>query len=210
MNRIVLIEAAVSIALSLFSAGCSERAKADPKTEAPPAATVEPEADASLVKVDHADQFPVATATLRSAAPELNVTGTVAPDVSRAIPVISLASGRIIEIHARLGDTVTKGQLMLKVQSPDISQAFSDYRQAVADETLTKAQLARATVLYDKGAIAQKDLEVAQDAEAKSVVAVETAVDHLKVLGADPNHPTAIPQPGHRPAYTAAQTMRTG
>jgi cobalt-zinc-cadmium efflux system membrane fusion protein len=192
MNRIVLIEGAVCVALGLFSAGCGEKAKADPRAEAPPAAKVEAEADASLVKVDHADQFPVATATGHSAAPELNVTGTVAPDVSRAIPVISLASGRIIEIHARLGDTVTKGQLMLKVQSPDISQAFSDYRQAVADETLTKAQLARSTVLYDKGAIAQKDLEVAQDAEAKAVVAVETAVDHLKVLGADPNHPTAI------------------
>src|SRR5262249_43186726 len=177
---------------SLLLTGCNEKVKADPKLEAPPPAKVEQELDASLVKVEHPEQFPLVTAIKRLAAPELNVTGTVNPDVARAVPVISLASGRVIEVHARLGDTVTKGQLMLKVQSPDISQAFSDYRQAKADETLTKAQLERAKVLFERGAIAQKDLEGAQDAEAKAVVAVETAIDHLKVLGADPNNPTQI------------------
>ncbi len=96
-----------------------------------------------MFRVDHPEQFPIATAGQHDAAPELKTTGTVSPDVSRNIPVISLASGRIVEINARLGDTVTKGQLLLKVQSQDIAQAFSDYRQAVADETLAKAQLER-------------------------------------------------------------------
>ena len=166
--------------------------KADPKLEAPPPAKVETELDASLVKVDHPEQFPLATAGKHVAAPELNVTGTVAADVSRAVPVISLASGRIVEIHARLGDTVTKGQLMMKVQSPDISQAFSDYRQAVADAALAKSQLERSKLLYDKGAVAQKDLEIAQDAATKAQVTVETTTDRLRVLGADPKNPTQI------------------
>jgi cobalt-zinc-cadmium efflux system membrane fusion protein len=192
MNRMFLLEGAACLAFSLLSAGCGEKVKADAAAEAPPPAKVERELDASLIKVDHPEQFPVVKATARSAAPELNVTGTVSADVSRAIPVISLASGRILEVHARLGDTVTKGQLMLKVQSPDIAQAFSDYRQAQADEVLTKAQLARSKVLFEKGAIAQKDLEVAQDADAKAAVAVETALDRLKVLGADPKHPSPI------------------
>jgi cobalt-zinc-cadmium efflux system membrane fusion protein len=91
-----------------------------------------------------------------------------------------------------LGDSVTKGQLLMKVQSADIAQAYSDYQQAVADEALSKAQYERSKILYDKGAIAQKDLEVAKDAEDKAVVTVQTALDHLKVLGADPEHPTAI------------------
>ena len=106
--------------------------------------------------------------------------------------MISLASGRIVEIDARLGDTVTKGQLLLKVQSQDIAQAFSDYRQAVADEALAKAQLERAKVLLEKGAIAKKDEEVAEDADIKARVTVETAVEHLKVLGADMDHPSSI------------------
>jgi cobalt-zinc-cadmium efflux system membrane fusion protein len=174
--------------------GCgTTRAKVpDSAATAPPPADVIHESNAGVSRVDHPEQFPLATAGKYDAAPLLNVTGVVSADVSRNVPVISLASGRVIEIHARLGDTVTQGQLLLKVQSPDISQAFSDYRQAQADEVLAKSQFERAKVLYEKGAIAQKDLEVAQDTEAKAVVTVETTANRLKILGVDPNNPSPI------------------
>jgi cobalt-zinc-cadmium efflux system membrane fusion protein len=117
------------------------------------------------------------------AAPELRVTGTVNPDISRTVPVISLASGRIVEIKARLGDTVKKGQLLLRVQSADISGAYSDYRKAVADEKLASIQLERSKLLYDRGAIALNDLQIAQDTEDKAKVDVETTAEKLRVLG---------------------------
>ena len=183
---------AVSIFL-LILAGCGAKGgQPDPKGEAPPPAQVEQEPDANHVKVDHPDQFPLATAVAHTAAPEMNVTGTVSADVSRNVPVISLASGRVVEIHAKLGDEVTKGQLLMRVQSADISGAFSDYRKAQADEVLARAQLDRAKLLVEKGAIAQKDLEVAQDTEDKAAVDVETARERLRVLGADMNNPAAI------------------
>jgi len=192
MKRLnVVIVAAASVAMSLMLAGCGEKVEANPKLGAPPAADVIHESDGSVFQVDRPEQFPLATASQFSAAPELKTTGTVSADVSRNIPVISLASGRIVEIDARLGDAVTKGQLLLKVQSQDIAQAFSDYRQAVADETLAKAQLARSQELLDKGAIAKKDEEVAEDAEVKAKVTVETTIEHLKVLGADTDHPSS-------------------
>jgi cobalt-zinc-cadmium efflux system membrane fusion protein len=180
------------LACGALLAGCNAKGQTDPKAEAPPPAQVEQEADASLVKVDHPEQFPLAEAVQREITPELNVTGTVAADVSRNVPVISIASGRILEIHARLGDEVKKGQLLMKVQSADIAAAFADYRHALADETLARAQFDRARLLLDQGAIARKDLEIAQDAEEKARVDVETAVEHLKVLGADVNNPTPV------------------
>lgn len=192
MNRIVLVEALVSIAAMALLTNCGAKVKADAAAEAPPTAVVEQVTDVNLVKVDHPEQFPTVMAGSFSAAPELNVTGTVSPDISRQVPVISLASGRIIQVYTRLGDSVTKGQLLMKVQSADIAQAYSDYRQAVADEVLSKAQYERSKLLYDKGAIAQKDLEVAKDTEDKAVVTVETTLEHLKVLGSDPDHPTAL------------------
>jgi cobalt-zinc-cadmium efflux system membrane fusion protein len=178
--------------LALVLAGCNAQGKLDTKAEAPPPAEVEHIHNAGLFRVDHPDQYPLATAGRREAAPELNVTGLVSADVSRTIPVISLASGRVIEVHARLGDSVTKGQLLMKVQSADISGAYSDYEQALADETLARAQLDRSKLLYDKGAIAQKDLEVAEDTETKAQVTVKTTLEHLKVLGSDPDHPSPI------------------
>jgi cobalt-zinc-cadmium efflux system membrane fusion protein len=181
-------------AMALLLAGCGAQGAGvpDPSAGAPPPVKVEHGQDVNIVKVEHPEQFPLATATEIDAAPKLDVTGVVNADVSRNVPVISIASGRVIEIDARLGDTVTKGQLLMKVQSADISQAFSDYRQANADAVLAAAQRSRAQVLYDKGAIAQKDLEIAQDSDAKAKVAVETAAEHLKVLGADSNNPTPI------------------
>jgi cobalt-zinc-cadmium efflux system membrane fusion protein len=171
--------------------GCKGR-QVDAAAEAPPPAQVEREQDGGAFKVDHPEQFALVTAGKHEAAPELNVTGTVSPDVSRSIPVISIASGRVVDIRARLGDTLTKGQILMRIQSADIVQAFSDYRQAVADDTLARAQLDRSKLLHDKGAIAQKDLEVAVDAEAKAKVTLETTIDHLRVLGADINHPADI------------------
>src|SRR5579862_9202229 len=187
--------AALCLSAAVALSGCGlvkAEPKPDPKDEAPPAAQVVPAGNSSVVTVDKPELYAVVTAGKYDAATELPATGTIAPDVSRNVPVISIASGRVIEIHARLGDTVTKGQLLLRVQSADISGAFSDYRQAVADETLARAQLARAKTLLDAGAMAQKDYEVAVDAEQKAKVTVEASEEHLRVLGADKDHPTAI------------------
>ena len=116
----------------------------------------------------------------------------VNPDVSRQVPVPSLATGRIIEIDARLGDQVKKGRLLFKVRSADIANAFSNYRQAVKNEELTRIQLDRAKLLFDHGAIPKSALEVAQNAEDDNLVVLETAKEQLGLLGADPEHPTGI------------------
>jgi membrane fusion protein, heavy metal efflux system len=185
--------AAAVFVISCLSMGCSE-AKSDPKAEAPPNPNpvVEHTGDTSSWKVDDPSRFPIVTATEYDAAPELNVTGTVAPDISRNVPVISLAAGRVVSINAKLGDFVNKGQVLLRVQSADIANALSDYRQAVADETLARAQLDRAKLLYDNGAMAQKDLEVAISAEDKAKVSLLTTEEKLRVLGADRNNQSTI------------------
>lgn len=191
MRRSSVETMALSLALGGLLTGCGE-SKGDPKAEAPPATTVEHEQDVNVVHVDHPEQFPLATAAEYASASKLVVTGTVSPDISRTVPVISIATGRVVEIHARLGDTVKKGQLLLRVQSADISSAFSDYRKAVADEQLARTQLDRSKLLFDKGAVSLNDLQVAQDAEDKAKVDVENTTERLHVLGGDTNHPSAI------------------
>jgi cobalt-zinc-cadmium efflux system membrane fusion protein len=168
--------------------------KTDSTSGAPPPAQVEHEQDSGVFKVDHPEQFPLATAGEHKAPPELTVTGVVNYDVSRSVPAVSLASGRAIEVKARLGDTVEKGQLLLRVRSADISGAFSDYRNAVCSEELAKKQLERAKILYEKGAIAQKDLEVAEEAEETALVALDGTIQKLRVLGVTDlkNHPNGI------------------
>jgi membrane fusion protein, heavy metal efflux system len=186
-----LLEAASFICCGLLPISCGPR-KADPKAEAPPPPVVEHEADLSVVKVDHPERFPLATAAEHKSVTTLTVTGVVNPDISRNVPVISLSSGRVVEIRARLGDTVKKGQLLMRVQSSDISGAFSDYQKAVNDERLAQTQLERAKILYDKGAIAQKDLQVAEAAEQDTKADLNAKADRLRVLGVDKDHPGGI------------------
>jgi membrane fusion protein, heavy metal efflux system len=171
--------------------GCSNRANEN--AGAPPPLKVERVEDRNLFQVERPERFALAAATAHVASPQLDVTGTVNPDISRTVPVISLAAGRVVEIKARLGDTVTKGQVLLRVQSADISGASSDYRKAQADEQVARTQLERSELLYGKGAIALKDLQAAQNAEAKAKVDVETAAEKLRLLG-NPNldRPTGI------------------
>jgi cobalt-zinc-cadmium efflux system membrane fusion protein len=181
----------ISISALLNVGGCS-KAQADAAAEAPPAATVIPGYDVNAVAVDHPEQFPLAAATTHATSHELVVTGAVNPDIARTVPVISLASGRVVEIHARLGDIVKKGQVLLRVRSDDISGAFSDYRKAVVDEILARTQMERARDLYAHGAMSLNDFQVAEDTENKAKVDVETTSEHLRLLGGTLDHPTGI------------------
>jgi cobalt-zinc-cadmium efflux system membrane fusion protein len=169
--------------------GCSRGSAQDPAAGVPPPAKVTNDVDVTIFKIDHPEQFPLAAATARPAVSELIVTGAVTADVARNVPVISLASGRVVSINARLGDTVTKGQLMFTVRSDDISGGFSDYRKAVEDEILANKQLVRTRDLYTHGAMALQDVENAEDTENKARIDVETFAEHLRLLGNDPDHP---------------------
>jgi len=191
MKRAGFKTTALFITFAALLGGCGE-SKGDPKAEAPPATKVEHEEDVNVVQVEHPEQFPLATAAEHAATTQLSTTGTVAPDISRTVPVISIATGRVVEIHARLGDTVKKGQLLLRVQSADMSGAFSDYRKAVADEKLSRIQFERAKLLYDKGAISLNDFQTAEDVENKAQVDVENTAERLRVLGGNIDHPAAV------------------
>jgi cobalt-zinc-cadmium efflux system membrane fusion protein len=195
MNRLLVFEAILCLGLAVLVTGCDRKVAAQQSVAdgtGPAPTIVQPDLDSNNFKVDHPEQFTLAAAGERVAAPELNVTGVVNPDVSRQVPVPSLATGRIVEIDARLGDEVKKGQLLFKVRSSDVAGAFSNYRQAVKNEELTKIQLDRANVLFEHGAIPKSGQEVAQNAEDDNLVVLETAKEQLGLLGVDPSHPTGI------------------
>jgi len=177
-----------SLALLSLCAGC-DKASSAPKNDPP--ATAETH-DPNIVTVDHPEQFSVVEVENREVADELHMNGVVAPDVNRTVPVLSLGGGRAVEVFVRIGDDVKKGQVLLRISSPDLGSAFSDYQKFQADEVLARKQLDRSKMLYDKGAIAAKDLEAAQDADDKAKVDLKTAADHVRILGGDPASPSPI------------------
>lgn len=182
----------LSMVASLCSLpGCKEK-HADAAAEAPPAAKVVPDVNVASWAVDNPSKYPVVTAQEYDAPSQLQVTGSVNPDIAREIPVVSLASGRVVDIKARLDDNVKKGQLLLKIQSPDSTAAFDTYLKAVNDERMNNKEYVRSQELYGHGAISLTQLEQAEDAEKDSQADLKAAEETLETLGVDKQHPSPV------------------
>ncbi len=181
----VAAAALLSLALLAVSLACSNDTKAAPTKQ-------EITLDPNLLTVDHPELFQTVKVESRDLPTELKANGTIQPDVSKTIHVTSLGSGRVVELKVRLGDYVNKGQELLVISSPDLAAAMGDYQKASADAALAAKALERAQLLYSKGAFAQKDLEVAENADAKAKSDQKTAESRLRLLGGDPAHPSTL------------------
>jgi cobalt-zinc-cadmium efflux system membrane fusion protein len=174
-------------ALVIATASCSPETKAAP-TKA------EISVDPNVFETDHPELFPTVRVEVRELPTILTANATVTPDVNRTIHVTSLGGGRVVELKVRLGDYVKKGQTLLMISSPDLAGAFADYQKAVADERVTQKALERSQLLFNRGALAEKDLQTAENADEKAQVDVKTAEQRVRVLGGDPAHPGPVLQ----------------
>jgi membrane fusion protein, heavy metal efflux system len=185
-----ICRAAGYLAVCLLLTACEK--KFNPADGVVPAAPVDESTNTSIVTVEKPEQFSVVDANKMQTPALLNVTGSVNPDIAREVPAISLASGRIVAIRARLDDNVRKGQLLLQVQSTDATNAFDAYLKAVNDEQLANKAYIRAKDLYEHGAIPQAQLEQAEDTEKDAKADLVAAEEQLQTLGVDKNHPSPI------------------
>jgi membrane fusion protein, heavy metal efflux system len=173
--------------LLIATSSCTRETKAAPtKAEV----TIDP----NLFESDHPELFPTSRVEVRELPTVLTANATVTPDVNRTIHVTSLGGGRVVDLRVKLGDYVKKDQTLLTISSPDLAAAFADYQKAVADEKITRKSLDRTQLLFDRGAMAEKDLQAAQNAEEKAQVDVKTAEQRVRVLGGDPAQPGPLLQ----------------
>ena len=190
MTKTFVFTTACLLPAILAPSGC--RKSFNPASGAASPAQVVETGNAGLVTVNHPGQYPTVAAGRIDEPETLDVTGSVFPDISREIPVISMANGRVVDIRARLDDNVKKGQLLFSVQSPDISGAFDTYVKAQADEQLANKAYLRAQALYQHGAISQSALEQAEDTAKDARADLTAADEQLKIFGVDKNHPSPI------------------
>jgi membrane fusion protein, heavy metal efflux system len=188
---IVQIVLAAGACFAIALSGCHGKEEGD---GAPPPAKVIEVSDMNLITIDKNDvaKFPLTAAGQIDAPSELKATGTVFPDISREVPVISIANGRVVDIKTRLDDNVKKGQLLFSVQSSDVTNAFDTYMKAVNDEQLANKADMRAQDLFTHGAISQAMVDQADDSEKDAKADLVAAEEQLKVLGVEKNHPSPI------------------
>jgi membrane fusion protein, heavy metal efflux system len=109
--------------------------------------------------------------------------GNIDYDEDRAVQIFTPYQGRIIEALPQLGDEIQKGQIMFTIESPDLIQAESTLIAAAGVLDLTSRALRRARELYDKQALAQKDMEQAASDQQTADGALKAARDAVRIFG---------------------------
>jgi len=137
-----------------------------------------------------APMYQLALVTERDIVVSVSAPGTVEP--IRTVEVRSKASGEIFDMPVEVGDAVTAGQLMVRVD-PRVPQAT--LRQAQADLTLAQAQLnnaeaqlRRAEGLYATEAITEQEYDTAKLSVASAraqLVSAERSLENAQIAAED-------------------------
>jgi membrane fusion protein, multidrug efflux system len=186
-NRLTLRSLSVALSLLSLAAACSEDAAgsaADPKPagaaqQGRPAGGGRPAPSITLAPTD------VATVQSTTIEDGVAITGDLHP--SETIDVRARIEGDLMDVYVREGQQVSAGQLLARFEA---SEQESSRASAEADRAAANAQLANAQwtldqnqSLFKAGAIAERDLKIAQQALVAARAQVAAADARLRASG---------------------------
>ena len=125
----------------------------------------------------------VGSVTQRTFPLEREAVGSIDFNEDMAAQVFPPYQGRIVQLYAKIGDNVKRGQALLTIESPDLIQADSNLIAAAGVLDLTTHALERARQLYDVQGIAEKDLQQAISDQQTAEGALRAARDAVAVFG---------------------------
>jgi cobalt-zinc-cadmium efflux system membrane fusion protein len=127
-------------------------------------------------------QIETAVIDVKSVQPELILAGKVAYGEDRYSKVSSPLQGRVVEVRAHLGDRVKAGDTLLIIDSPDITQAYSEFVKEASELEFATRGYELAKELYQTKALALKDLKQAENDLIKARAEFRRAKERLLSL----------------------------
>ena len=114
---------------------------------------------------------------------EKSAVGSIDFNEDMTVQVFTPYQGRIIELFAKVGDQVKKGETLFTIDSPDLLAADSNLIAAAGVLELTTKALERLKILYETRAVAQVVLEQAVSDQQTAEGALRTARDAVRIFG---------------------------
>lgn len=110
------------------------------------------------------------------------LTATIRANQDRIAHVAPRVSARIVKVNANLGDKVKPGQSLAQLDSIELGEAHSTYRQAQSQFSLAKSDFERAQKLKADEIIPEKDFLRARSEFEKARASLRAADDKLRLL----------------------------
>jgi len=126
--------------------------------------------------------------------PALVLAGKVAYGEDRFSKISSPLQGRVVEVRVKLGDRVKAGDVLLIIDSPDITAAYSDFIKEASDLEFATRGFDLAKDLFETKALALKDLKQAENDLIKARAEFRRAKERLislRVPASELNKPLA-------------------
>jgi membrane fusion protein, heavy metal efflux system len=172
----ISLAAVVGIVHFSAQAGEADKPRATSPASGPDASTVEL-SDAQLEMIDTG---PVSERVFPL---EREAVGSIDFNEDLAAQVFPPYQGRVVKLYAKIGDNVTRGQVLFTIESPDLIQAESSLIAAAGVLELTTHALERAKQLYAVQGMAEKDLQQAVSDQQTAEGALKAARDAVAVFG---------------------------
>lgn len=182
MKRIDIILLVSFIALFIIAMALSSCGRAS-EGVAPPAEVVKAQTPEQIhLDEKMASRIKTEEVKLRPDTREISIAGKIQYNEDRLSKISSPVVGRATDIKAKLGDRVSAGQLLMTIESPDIASAYADFYKSRSDVAFAERGRRLAADLYETKAIAQKDLQQAQNDYLKAQAEFNRAKSRLLAL----------------------------
>lgn len=184
------IPIAVATVLALFLAACggSEKgtsAKASEKQATAEAKSESTEAGVIKLTEEETTRAGIKLETLgeKAIADSITVTATIRPNQERIARIAPRVEGRVVQVSARLGDSVRAGQALAVMDGVALGEAQSTLQQAQSARRVAQADFQRAESLITDEIIPKRDYLRAKAELEKSSAEQRAAEDKLRLLG---------------------------
>jgi membrane fusion protein, heavy metal efflux system len=184
--RIKIAVTAATVAALTLAGGAYLSARADDtrKPEVRAGAVIDPE-NVELA-ASQTESIDVATVSERAFPLQRDAVGSIDFNEDLSTQVFTPYQGRIVKLSARLGDNVSRGEVLFTIESPDLIQADSTLIATAGVLDLTTRALERAKELYKVQGIAEKDLQQAVSDQQTAEGALKAARNAVEVFGKSP------------------------
>ncbi|GFO56360.1 RND transporter [Geomonas sp. Red276] len=141
----------------------------------------------ATVKMEREDQLrngvAVAAAGKERLAAVISATGKVEVNADRVAHVSPRITGKIVSVHASLGDGVGSGQVLARLDSVELGEALSRYRQSQTRLELARNNMQRVKTLVEKKIAARKEILQAETDYRMAETELHTDRERLLLFG---------------------------